>query len=122
MYDDLARTQRQSRLEWFVVNAVIPSVLATFALHGELSHRAPRFVDTIEVCDCDYGLLAPFETLGGPVPDVFPQLIRVPYADYPIVLLRAGIQGQVRVRALVSVQGRVASILVLGVTDSRFIT
>jgi len=33
MYDDLARTQNPTPLEWFVVHAVIPSVLVTAAFH-----------------------------------------------------------------------------------------
>ncbi len=40
MYDDLARSQRRGWLERLVVNAVIPSVLATFVMHaGSLSGR-----------------------------------------------------------------------------------
>ncbi|SRR5712691_554473 len=40
MYDDLARTQRPSPLEWFVVNAVIPTLVVTLALQVTAPRRA----------------------------------------------------------------------------------
>ena len=41
MYDDLARSQRQSALEWLVLNALIPSVLVTLALPRHSSYQPP---------------------------------------------------------------------------------
>jgi hypothetical protein len=41
MYDDLARTQNPTRLERFVVHALIPSVLLTAALHWSPAVPAP---------------------------------------------------------------------------------
>ncbi len=42
MYDDLARSQRPSSLEWLVVHTVIPSVLLTLVFAAAL-FRPGRF-------------------------------------------------------------------------------
>jgi len=105
MYDDLARSQRPSSLEWLVVNAVIPSVLVTLVLQMSLATRA--------------GPTPP----GSPLPDAFPTLISMPRPAYPAIVRRLRIDGRVVLRALVNARGRVepSSILALQATDSHFI-
>ena len=118
MYDDLARTQNPTPLEWFVVHAVIPSVLVTAALHWSPDVLATPIEPT-------YTIVCPLteSVPGGPVLDVFPVLIRMPRAAYPEAMRRAGIQGRVVLRALVSTDGRVyrSSILVLRATHVQFV-
>jgi TonB family protein len=122
MYDDLARTQRPSPLEWLVVNMIIPSLLVTYALHwpaaDETSHE-PRSRDVI-VCVLP---VVPEEYQNHLLPDVFPLLIRMPPPDYPNDMRAAAIEGRVVLKALVEKQGRVrrSSIVVLRTTDSRFV-
>ena len=105
MYDDLARSQRPSSLEWLVVNAVIPSVLVTFVLQMSLATRA-----------------APTPP-GSPLPDAFPTLIGMPRPAYPAIMRRLRVGGRVVLRALVNARGRVepSSILAFQATDSHFI-
>jgi TonB family protein len=124
MYDDLARTQNPTPLEWFVVHAVIPSVLVTAALHWSPAVPAPLKTPTyVLVCQRQMfePVIEPF--VGGPIPDVFPVLVRMPRARYPEALLRARIEGRVVLRALVNTSGRVdsSSILVLRATHVEFI-
>src|SRR2546427_1383469 len=51
MYDDLARAQKPSALEWLVVHALIPSVLLTLVLQWPRAHisRATPTVCTLHV-------------------------------------------------------------------------
>jgi len=118
MYDDLARTQNPTLLEWFVVHAVIPSVLVTAALHWSPDVLATPIEPT-------YTIVCPLteRVPGGPVLDVFPVLIRMPRAAYPEAMRRSGVQGRVVLRALVSTLGRVypSSILVLRATHVQFV-
>jgi TonB family protein len=121
MYDDLARTQHLPPLEWFVVHAVIPSVLLTFALQNHSTvQRAPQrpaYTEFVWLPVID----GPW--MGGPVSDRFPSLIWMPRAVYPTAMVRVGIEGYVRLKALVDTRGRVvrSSVLVLHATDSRFV-
>jgi len=122
MYDDLARTQTLPPLEWFVVHAMIPSVLITTALHWSSPVRAPLDEPTTYVFVCQMPWpIEPF--IGGPIPDVFPVLVRMPLPQRPDAMRRAGIEGRVVVKALVNTQGRVepSSILVLRTTDVEFV-
>ena len=118
MYDDLARTENPTPLEWFVVHAVIPSVLVTAALHWSPDVLATPIEPTYTIA-CPLTESVP----GGPVLDVFPVLIRMPRAAYPEAMRRAGVQGRVVLRALVSTDGRVypSSILVLRATHVQFV-
>ena len=121
MYDDLARGQRRGLLELLVINALIPSVLITFGWHAvQMSRpalRSPRV-------DCYSGFLFPPDGFrpGGPIPDVFPVLVRMPEPVYPKSLRRAGIEDRVILRALVNADGHVArsSILVVQATQQEF--
>jgi len=108
VYDDLARSQRPSSLEWLVVNVLIPSVLVTLVLQMALAARAARAAPTPP---------------GGPIPDAFPTLISMPRPSYPAVMRRLRVDGRVVLRALVNAGGRVeqSSILAFQATDSRFI-
>ena len=63
MYDDLARTQIPTPLEWFVVHAVIPSLVVTLAVQLAPSRRTP-----------------PLTTLATPPP----QVEYVLFADQPV--------------------------------------
>src|SRR5258705_10609207 len=122
MYDDLARTQNPTAVEWFVVHAVIPSVLVTAALHWSPAVPAPLEKPTyVLVCQTIEPVIEPL--VGGPIPDVFPVLLRMPRARYPAALLRAQIEGRVVLRALVNTSGRVdsSSILVMRATRVEFV-
>ena len=120
MYDDLARTQNPTAVEWFVLHAVIPTVLVTAALHWSPAVPAPLEKPTY-VLVCQSKMFEPF--VGGPIPDVFPVLVRMPRARYPAALLRARIEGRVVLRALVNTSGRVdsSSILVMRATRVEFV-
>ena len=123
MYDDLARTQIPSPLEWFVVHAVIPTVLVTAALHWSPTVPAtPRPEFFLPACTFP-ALIEPEPPWPGPIPDVFPTLVRMPEAAYPVAMRRAGIEGRIVLRALVSTHGRIypSSILVLGATHVQFV-
>lgn len=116
MYDDLARAQRPSALEWLVVNALIPSVLVTFVLQWPHDPTPVRIQGRfVMVCDCGMGV----DEGPGPIPDVFPRLISMPKAVYPDVLRRAGVEDHVVLRALVNTRGRVdsTSILIVQATN-----
>ena len=121
MYDDLARTQNPTPLEWFVVHAVIPTVLVTVALHWSPAVPVPREKPSYAFVCSGFESIVPFT--GGPIPDVFPVLVRMPRARYPEALLRARIEGRVVLRALVNTGGRVdsSSILVLWATHVQFV-
>jgi TonB family protein len=120
MYDDLARTQNPTALEWFVLHAVIPSVLVTAAFHWKppiatAASTAPTSVERFfTVC-----VITP----PPPIPDVFPTLVRMPRPIYPEAMRRAGIEGRVVLKALVNTSGRVdaSSILVLRATHVQFV-
>lgn len=115
MYDDLARAQRPSALEWLVVNALIPSVLLTCALHWPYRsrERTPQVRSTAE-------FLVP---VTGGQPDAFPVLIRMPAPVYPMLWRRWGVEDRVLLRALVTADGRVdsASILAVHATSPAFV-
>ncbi len=121
MYDDLARTQNLPPLEWFVVHAVIPSVLLTFALQNHATVQAAPQLPAY----AGFVLLPVIEEpwVGGPVPDRFPLLISMPRAEYPGAMTREGLEGYVRLKALVDTRGLVvrSSIVILHATDSRFV-
>ncbi len=121
MYDDLARTQNPTPLEWFVVHAVIPSVLLSAAFHwnspiATAVATAPTSVERVTIiCQMPLSL--------GLIPDSFPTLVRMPPPVYPDAMRRSGIEGRVVLKALVNTGGRVypSSILVLRTTDVEFI-
>jgi len=121
MYDALVRAQRPSVLEWLVVNALIPSVLITLVLQ---SARASRLAATT-VIQTEMCVLAPLDepAPGGPIPDVFPVLIRIHGPIYPPIMRRLRVEGRVVLRALVNPKGRVdsASILVVQTTHGEFV-
>src|SRR5205814_9914282 len=96
MYPYPARSQRPSSLEWLVVHTVIPSVLLTLVLQAwgaTPAARTPAVTEEVGPRD--------------PRPDPFPILLRMPRPVYPVIMLRAGIDGRVIVQALVNAQGRV---------------
>jgi len=119
MYDELARTQNPTPLEWFVVHAVIPSVLVTAALHWQPAVGAaaptPPIVTEEFVIVCGYS--PPL------IPDLVPTLVRMPRPTYPESMRRSGIEGRVVLKALVNTRGRVysSSILVLRTTHVQFV-
>jgi len=119
MYDDLARTQNPTAVEWFVVHAVIPSVLVTAALHwSPAAPPMPTSTSTAFGCQLPF-IIAP----DGPIPDVFPTLITMPRPTYPASMRRSGIEGHVVLRALVNTSGRVdsSSILVTQAAHVEFV-
>ena len=125
MYDDLARTQQPTPFEWFVVNAVIPSVVLSLALW---SPPVPAVHPTAIEFDHHGFFVMPCEPFGpdtlcepfGPIADTFPILIRMPQPVYPTRLRRAGVEDHVVLRALVNTNGRVdsASILIVHATST----
>src|SRR6266545_204432 len=119
MYDDLARTQQPTTLEWLVVNALIPSVLVTFALQVPLAAPRARPPQTVQ---CSLIFPPPEEARPDDPPDVFPVLIRMPDAVYPEIMRRAGMEDRVTLRALVNTRGRVdsSSVLVLQASNREF--
>src|SRR6266511_5887557 len=94
--DLLARTQNLPPLEWFVVHAVIPSVLLTFALQNHATVQAAPQLPAY----AGFVLLPVIEEpwVGGPVPDRFPLLISMPRAEYPGAMTREGLEGYVRLK------------------------
>ena len=121
MYDDLARSQQPSPLEWFVVNALIPTVLVSFALQNIGASSAPAEPAGYP----EFVILPVIEEpwVAWAVPDAFPLLVRIPHARYPADMARSGVRGYVRLKALVTIYGRVSrsSVLILHATDWRFI-
>lgn len=117
MYDDLARSQRPSPLEWLVVRALIPSVLVSFVLsegHTGAATTTNRAREYFVICSLP-AMPSPWPT----IPDVFPVLVRLP--QKPIE--DAGVAGRIVLRVLVGLHGRVSpeSVLVLQTTDARLI-
>lgn len=112
MYDDLARAQRPSALEWLVVNALIPSVLVTFVLHSSLASHAGEPSPDISTL---IGYPEVRSQPPMPVPDAFPVLITMSEPAYPEILRRAGAEDHVLLRALVTPDGRVDSASILAV-------
>lgn len=120
MYEDIARSQRPSSLEWVVWNVVIPSFAVTFVVHlfttgCELpAPSAGRLREAIS-----YEIIP---VVTPPMPAVPPLLVSIHRPDYPAAMRRAGTDGRVVLRGLVDARGRVrrSSIEVLQTTDSRF--
>lgn len=121
MYDDLARTQRPSPLEWVSLNVVIPSLALTLLAH----FPADR-------CECvgeSYGdvtsaMLGTVESPEGGTlnPDVPPRLEWMPQPEYPAAMLHAGTEGHVVVRALVDAHGRIKpSSIIAQAAHSEFV-
>lgn len=118
MYDDLARSQKRTPLEWVFLNAVLPSLVWTALL--------PLFQPT--QCDrprvrlqerISYDVL-PVVTPGSP--RLSPVLVSLRRPDYPADMRRAARDGRVVLKAVVGERGRVrrSSIQVLQTTDARF--
>ena len=125
MYDELARAQNPGKLERFVVNALIPSVLLTFVLHEPSVAKASLLPPAVPALSTP-----PFVFIGTEcyplrvdLPDVFPVLVSMPHVVYPSQILRSDVKGRVLLKALVNVAGRVdpASIQLLRATDVRLV-
>jgi len=118
MYDDLARTQRPSLLEWVSVNMVIPSMVLTLAMHFPADRD--DFVPLVygEVTCLMLGVVDSSRH-GELIPDVPPRLNWMSQADYPAPLLQTRTEGHVVLRALVDAHGRVkqSSIVVVQATN-----
>ena len=118
MYDDLARTQRPSPLEWLVLNMLVPSILLTIVSRpwgNDVPRATPRDgVITAEV----------IPVVTPPASDFSPLLLSIRLPEYPVAMRRAGTEGRVVLRALVDMHGRVrhSSIEVLQTTHPRFNT
>lgn len=118
MYDDLARSQTRTTLEWVALNVAIPSAVLTMLL----SLARP-------VCGCSpivrlqesisYDVL-PAATSGPPRSS--PVLVSIHRPDYPPEMLRRAQAGVVVLQAVVDERGRVRreSIAVVQTTDARF--
>lgn len=121
MYDDLARTQKASSLEWLTWNMVIPSVVLTLLSHFSAGPREflPRAHGDVTSVLLDV-IDSPED--GHLNPDVPPRLHSMPQPQYPEVLLRTGTEGHVVVRALVDAHGRIkpSSIVVLQAAHPEF--
>ena len=109
MYDDLARSQRPSPLEWLVVNLILPSLLVTFAMQVRSSAPArPRVPHDPVICVLP--VLGLDERLArfGPIPDFFPKLLSMPRPEYRPFLGSFVDQPRVFLRALVEPDGSVS--------------
>jgi TonB family protein len=102
------------------MNMVIPSIVLTFVTHFP-AMGSDEFVPhvygdvtcvTLGVADSPHGL----------IPDVPPRLNWMPQLEYPELLLHAGTEGHVVLRALVDTQGRVkqSSIVVVQAAHPEF--
>jgi len=118
MYDELARSQKRTPLEWVFLNAVLPSLVLTALL--------PAFQPT--QCDAprvrlqeriSYDLL-PVVTPG--LRRLSPGLVSIRRPVYPADMRQAARDGRVVLKAVVDERGRVhrSSIQVLQTTDARF--
>lgn len=121
MYEELARSQRKSPLEWVVLNVVIPSfaltlLLQPFEMGCELIQPFPEGRLREEISYEVIPVVTPPEHVVPPV------LVSIRRPDYPPGLRQAGTEGRVVLRAVVGARGRVrrASLEVLQSTDSRF--
>src|SRR5437867_7483509 len=113
MYDELARSQRRSLLESFVVNMLIPSLLTSFVLQCR-SIGEPAAEERIRVALLSGCPGFPMHPVPLP-PDVFPRVIRMPRI--------VGAPGRVVLRGAVSIQGRVrrATIVTLRTTNPELV-
>ncbi|HWC75443.1 MAG TPA: TonB family protein [Gemmatimonadales bacterium] len=109
MYDDLARSQRPSPLEWLVVNVLLPSVLVTFAWQARADLPAERSnTATWDPVVCVLPVLGLDEWHYGPIPDVFPILVTIPRPTLPSGVGGLGPHVRVFLKALVTPAGRVS--------------
>jgi TonB family protein len=123
MYEDLARSQRPSPLEWLVVNMILPTVLVTFAMQVQSSPPArPRVRHNPVICVLP--VLGLDERLArfGPIPDFFPKLLSMPRPEYRPFLGTFVHQPRVFLRALVEPDGSVSpsSIVIVQSPDPEF--
>jgi hypothetical protein len=122
MYDDLARTQRPSPLEWVALNVVIPSLALTLLTHLRTDGREFVTLPYGEVTSAMLGVVESPE--GGTLnPEVPPRLNWMPEPEYPGAMLEARTEGHVVVRALVNAHGRIepSSIEVLQAAHPEFV-
>lgn len=120
MYEDLARSQRQSPIEWVVLNVMVPSVALTFFMQLQSAgceFAAPSAGRLRE--EITYEVIP---VVTPPAPAASPVLVSLRRPDYPPAMRRAGAEGRVVLRAVVDTRGRVrrSSIEVLQTTDSQF--
>ena len=118
MYDELTRSQKRTPLEWFFLNAVLPSLVLTAVLRlsqptqcgGPISRLQERI---------SYDVL-PVVMPGSP--RLAPVLVSIRRPDYPADMRQAARDGRVVLKAVVDERGRVrrSSIQVLQTTDARF--
>lgn len=106
MYDDLARTQRLSSLEWVAFNLVIPSLTLTLLTHFHAGGRELVPYEYGEVTSVMLGVIGLPES-GTLNPDVPPRLDGLLQPEYPKAMVQAGAEGHVVVRALVDAHGRI---------------
>lgn len=121
MYDDLARTQRPSLLEWVSMNMVIPSIVLTVAMHFPADRD--EFVPLVygDVSCVVLGIVdVPRD--GVLIPEIPPRLNGMSRPEYPDPLLQARTEGHVVLQALVDVRGRVkqSSIVVVQAAHPEF--
>lgn len=137
MYEDLARSQQSTPLEWIVVNAVIPSVVVTFLLHPGMA-AARRTPPALQYFDVGYALFtdAPLEILSLPhrdadivcvdktnLDDDVPLILRWTRAGSPAHVLRADVAGCVVLEAAIAPSGRLdpRSIVVVSASDRTLV-
>ena len=118
MYDELARSQQRTPLEWFFLNAVIPSVVVTvlMSLFQPTRCSGPRVRVQEWITYEILPVLKPNSLRTAPV------LVSVHRPDYPPAMRDAGSDGRVLVAGIVEPSGRVrrSSIQVLRATNFRF--
>ena len=117
MYDDLARSQTRTPLEWVFLNAVLPSLVLTALLRLSQPTPCPPRVRLQE--RVSYEVL-PVVTPGSQ--RLSPVLVSIRRPDYPAAMRQEVRDGRVVLNAVVDGRGRVrrSSVQVLQTTDSRF--
>jgi TonB family protein len=122
MYDDLARSQRPSPLEWVVVNMLLPSMLVTFAIQSRADLHTKSGGPPDDPIVCILPVMGIWEERHlGPIPDLFPVLLKMAQPVYPDRDARSGAKPRVFLRALVDPSGRISpsSIVIVQSPDSR---
>lgn len=118
MYDELARSQKRTPLEWIFLNAVLPSLVLTTLLRLFQPTQCP--VPRVRLQERISYEVLPVVTPGSL--RLTPVLVSIRRPDYPAEMRQAARDGRVVLKAVVNGRGRVrrSSIQVLQSTDARF--
>ena len=118
MYDELARSQRPTLLEWAFLHVLLPSLGLTILLR--IFAQPGCSLAPIQLKERVSVEVLPVVTFGEPGPT--PVLLSIQRPLYPVDLRRAAREGRVVLKGVLDERGRVrsSSIEVLQTADSRF--